>query len=1039
MVASHQAWSYLADDPLRSPPGIRDVAGLLAWLELGADPAAAILAAGDGAVLVHALAAPAIRPALHWTWLDPPLPIGAGGASASLALVLATSLEDLATALRMAARIRATFAVPGALADARSCTTRAALLRALAPIEERAGESSLTGDEVLAILRTRETGLTPAEAAVRLDNLGPNRLERVRRRPLALRLLDQLMSLFALLLWGAGVLAMVAGMPQLGWTIFAVVLLNGAFGFFQEYRAERALEAIERLLPHELPAVRGGADVRVPVERLVPGDVVRLAEGDQVPADGQVIASDLLRLEQSSLTGEPHPVFKTPAGAPRVTHAPPEERPEHVFAGTGIVSGSGVMVVFATGMATRIGGIARLTQSVGDKPSPLVREVARVTRVVTLVAIALGAGSFALSLALQRLEPREGFLFGLGMIVANVPEGLLPVLTLALALGAQRMARRRSIVKRLSSVETLGAVSVICTDKTGTLTENRMALRHVWSDGRSREFDEAGGDPGVCALLECAALASVATADRGDPTECALVIAAQSTGLDVEAVRAAQPVVTPLPFDSFRRRMTLVRRAPEGLRACVKGAPRGLLERCDTVRVHGAAIPLCDEDRAAFLEAHDRAAAEGHRMLAVAERRLDACPVHPDPREIEAGLTLLGFVALWDPPRADVREAVALCRRAGIRVVMVTGDDGLTARAIAARIALPTRRIVLGEEVARLSAGTLRDLAMTPGVLFARMSPEHKLAVVGAIRTSGAVVAVTGDGVNDAPALKAADIGVAMGRRGSEVAKEAAEMVITDDHFASIVAAVREGRSIYSNIGRFMRYVLASNTPEFVPFLAFVFLRIPLPLTVMQILLVDLGTDVLPALALGAESPEPGVMDAPPRRRSERLLSARRLALAYGFLGLAEAALCMLGFFWIYWLAGWRPGLPMDAGGGLYARATTMTFAGIVAAQVGNVFACRTEHESVFRVGLLGNRLVLWGIAVEIALLLALVLTPPLASFFGFAPLSPREWLPLLAYPPLILGLDEARKLAVRRWTRRMGFRRSAARGTAGVKRGGGT
>ena len=464
------------------------------------------------------------------------------------------------------------------------------------------------------------------------------------------------------------------------------------------------------------------------------------------------------------------------------------------------------------------------------------------------------------------------------------------------------------------------------------------------------------------------------------------------------------------PFDSFRKRMTLVRAFGPTPVACVKGAPRETLALCATIRVGDDVVPLTNALRDAFMREHDRLAGEGLRLLAVARRPIPSAVAPSSEHEVECSLTLLGFVALWDPPRPEVPEAVTLCGRAGIRIVMLTGDYGLTGQAIGRRIGLIVDKVVNGQEVERLDAESLGRLAREPGILFARMSPVNKLAVVQALKAGGDVVAVTGDGVNDAPALRVADIGVAMGRRGTEVAREAAEMVLADDNFATIVTAVREGRAIYANMGKFVRYIFASNVPELVPFLAFVLLGVPLPLTVMQILAVDLGTDLVPALGLGSEPPEPGVMDRPPRPRDERLLSAGRLLHAYAFLGVIEAVLALGAFFWVYWLAGWRPGLPMAAAGDLYQRATTMTLAGIVAAQVGNVFACRTERASVFRVGLLRNRLVLVGIVVEVAVLLALIFMPPLRHLFGLAPLSLTEWAPLLAFPGIVLGLEEGRK-----------------------------
>jgi calcium-translocating P-type ATPase len=643
-----------------------------------------------------------------------------------------------------------------------------------------------------------------------------------------------------------------------------------------------------------------------------------------------------------------------------------------------------------------------------------------VTRIVTALALSFGLGFFVLGVATDLLAVGDGFVFALGVIVANVPEGLLPTLTLALALGVQRMARARSLVRRLSAVETLGATTVVCTDKTGTLTEGRMALRALWTSGRLLGAEEVGpaASPEAREVLETAVLASRAMIGRGDPTEVAIVAAAAAAGLDAEKLRREHALRAAYPFDSFRKRMTLVHVADGGLLACVKGAPRETLALCERLRWAGRTIALTDDLRRRLLEDHDRLAGEGLRLLAVASRTLPPALVGASQAQVERDLVLLGLLALWDPPRPEVEGAVALCRRAGIRVTMITGDYGITARAIARRIGLPVTKVVTGEEVERMPREALAGLAREPGVLFARTSPAHKLAIVEALRARGEVVTVTGDGVNDAPALKAAAIGVAMGGRGTDVAKEAAEMVVTDDNFASIVTAIRQGRAIYANMGKFVTYIFASNVPELVPFLAFVFFRIPLPLTVMQILAVDLGTDLVPALALGAEPPEPGVMDRPPRARTERLLDGRRLLHAYGFLGVLEAALALGAFFWTYWLAGWRPGAALAAGGDLYRRATTMTLGGIVAAQIGNVVACRTDRESVFCVGLLSNPLVFVGIVAELLIFAGLVLVPPLAHVFGLAPLAFAEWGVLLLFPLVLLGAEEARK-GVIRWTSR--------------------
>jgi calcium-translocating P-type ATPase len=1028
---------FLTGDPVRLGPEVRALEDLVAALGLDGSTRFGLLPLANEVILLHALTEETGHLALRWVHLAHAPTLAEGTTPASAVIVLTAPVTESARALRLVAPLRACVRDPALLREAQAADTREDLVRLLGTADP-AANVPLSGPEILQLLGSSPGGLSTNDATRRRQTCGENRLERLRRRPLALRLLEQFWTFFAVLLWAGGGLAFLARMPELGSAIFAVIIVNGIGSFLQEYRAERAVEALQHLLPHEITGLRDGHEARLPVTALVPGDVVRLAEGDQIPADGHVLEAAGLRVDQSLLTGEPQAVFKLPAsGAERLSPRglPLPERQELVFAGTAVVAGAATMIVSGTGMATEIGGIAHLTQAVVEEPSPLQREMARVTRVVTVLALAFGVGFFILGAATGALSVAEGFLFALGVIVANVPEGLLPTLTLALALGVQHMARQRSLVKRLSAVETLGAATVICTDKTGTLTQNRMAARFAWVGGGTRPLaEDAGTTPQeVRELLEVATLASQATAERGDPTELAIVRAAAAVGVDAKALRRGRALLAPYPFDSFRKRMTLVRATDAQAVAYVKGAPRETLALCDTVRWSGNVVALTDERRRAILVEHDRLATDGFRLLAVAVRTLPADAVHAPVAVVESGLTFLGFVALWDPPRPEVADAVTTCRRAGIRILMITGDYGLTARAIARQVGLPVAKVVTGEELDRLSPEALRGLVGEEGILFARTSPAHKLAIVSELRALGEVVAVTGDGVNDAPALKAADIGVAMGGRGSDVAKEAAVMVVTDDNFASIVGAIRQGRAVYANMGKFVTYIFASNVPELVPFLAFVFLRIPLPLTVMQILAVDLGTDLVPALALGAEPPEPGVMDHPPRRRNQRLLDPARLLHAYGFLGVAEAALSLLAFFWTYWLAGWRPGLPMAGSGDLYRRATTMTLAGIVACQVGNVFACRTARESVFRVGLLRNRLILLGIGAELGILLALILVPPLRAVFGLAPLTVREWWVLLLFPVVMLLLEEARKGLLRSVAHRRALVRETRAGpTAG-------
>lgn len=910
---------------------------------------------------------------------------------------------------------------------------------------------ALAPAEVYAALRTRPQGLTQAEARARLQDCGRNTICAVEATPRLRKLLAHFTHLMALLLWGGGLLGFLAHMPQLGIAIWLVILINGAFSVWQEYQAERAMAALQRLLPTYARVVRDGQEQRLLAEELVPGDVMLLAEGEHISADGRLVDAADLRVDQSTLSGEAHPVRKTAeavlrAGLTRV------ELPNLVFAGTSVAAGTGTAVVCATGMASEFGTIARLTQTVDDALSPLQRELVHTTKIVTLIAVSVGFLFFALAVVLAGVTPADSAMFALGMIVAFVPEGLLPTVTLALAMGAQRMARRQALVKRLSAVETLGCTTVICTDKTGTLTQNAMTVCELWLVGRQLtvtgvgyapegQFLEQGQplalpvDAEVRQLLLAAALCNDARVlppnsvtpqwtILGDPTEAALRVAAMKAGLDLDSAAQQQPRLRELPFDARRKRMTTIHQpvgTPHAVPiAYVKGAPKEVLALCTHHLQHGQVCPLDHTQRAQVIAANDAAARRGLRVLAVAQRTLPASVVTAPPETIEQELTLLGLIAMLDPPRPEVAAAVETCHRAGIRIIMITGDYGLTAESIARRIGIirgPQPRLLTGAEVAAMD-DTALQAALQDEVLCARMTPEQKLRVVSALRALGHVVAVTGDGVNDAPALKQADIGVAMGRAGTDVAKAAADMILADDNFASIVHAVEEGRTVYANIRKFVTYIFTSNTPEAVPFVLFVLSggRLPLALTLMQILAIDLGTDLVPALALGAEPPEPGVMERPPRRLTEHVITRALLLRAYVWLGTVQSLAALAAFYFIYWTHGyWGQWLDLPASGPLYRTATAMTLAAVVATQIGNLFAQRTESLSVCRIRWSRNRLVWVGIATEVGLLAALLYVPVLQRLFDTAPLTMQHWLVLCAWVPLLLLVDEGRKALARR------------------------
>jgi sodium/potassium-transporting ATPase subunit alpha len=828
----------------------------------------------------------------------------------------------------------------------------------------------LTVDEALAGLRTARDGLAAREAERRAAEYGPNQVEETKREPAALRLARQFTHFFALILWIAAGLAFFAeafepgqGMATLGAAIVGVIAVNGGFAFWQEARAERTVAALRSLLPNEVTVFRDGAALRLPAEGLVPGDVILVQQGDNIPADCRVIETLGLRVNIATVTGESLPM---PRGADADAGAQGNAmRARNVLlAGTSVVSGEARAVVYATGMRTEFGRIARLTQAAHVPLSPLQKEIARISRIVAVLATVLGVTFFVIGQFLG-LGFWANLLFAIGIIVANVPEGLLPTVTLALAMATQRMAKRRALIRHLPAAETLGAATVIVTDKTGTLTENRMRATLGWFAGRlhalrpldaeaarrQREFFEVA--------LHCHSLQRVNHNGRarllGDPTEAALLEMAE----DALDGAPASGKTDEIPFDAERRRMSTVHATARGRLLYCKGAPEAVLPLCVDVQTAEGMVPLDGELRARLEKAMDEMAARGLRILALAWRELPP----ESPRETwEERLVLAGLVGLEDPPRAEVPEAIARCRSAGIRVIMATGDHPHTAKAVARTIGLAqggAPAVVIGENVGRMTEAQLQLALDAPEILFARVSADQKLRIVTALQRKGHVVAVTGDGVNDAPALRAADIGIAMGVVGTDVAREAADMVLLDDNFASIVAAVEEGRAVFDNIRKFLAYILTSNIPEAVPYLAFVLARIPLPLTIVQILAVDLGTDMLPALALGAEAPAPDIMRRPPRPRSERLLNAALLVRAYLWLGMLEACAALAAYFFVLDAGGWRYGEALAAHEPLSLQATTACLAAIVLMQVVNVFLCRDPVRPAFSFGLAANPLIL--------------------------------------------------------------------------------
>ena len=847
-------------------------------------------------------------------------------------------------------------------------------------------------------LGSSRAGLREREATRRLELYGPNVLPAGRGTPWFVELGTQFTHPLALLLWLAAGLSVVSGSRTLGWAILGVIGVNALVAFAQERQAARAVEALAGYLPPTARVLRDSVTRTVPIAEVVRGDVLRLAEGDRVCADARLL-DGALELDMSALTGESVPVTRA-AGLPDV-EARLLDAPSAVFSGTACTSGEATAVVFATGTHTELGRIAALAQRGGGEESPLQRQVRRTAWLIAAVAIGIGLLFLPLGL-FAGLSLRDAAVFAVGLLVANVPEGLLPTITLALAVGVRVLARAGALVKRLSAVETLGSTTVICTDKTGTITQNTMAVERLWAAGREFGCTE---DASVAAALAAVMADCNLLTGNQDPMEQALLGFAAHVG-----VRPGERVAT-YRFDNRRKRMSVVARRGASSVVSVKGAPESVLPLCTTWWFGGeVTTAFTAADRRRVEAAVDSFAQRGLRVLALAERR-DAAPTNA--QDAEAQLCLLGLVALLDPPRPEVADAVTACHRAGIRIIVVTGDHARTAAEIARQVGIRADRVISGPDVDAMTDAAL-DAALdsTGDLVFARSTPEGKLRIAEALRHRGDVVAMTGDGVNDAPALRRADIGVAMGRSGTDVAREAATMVLTDDDFATIVTAVREGRRVWENLRKFVLYIFAHAVPEVVPFAVFALSAgaVPLPLTVLQILAIDLGTETLPALALGREEAEPDVMDRAPRTRGAHLITRRLLGRAWLLMGSVSAALALGLYFLVLARAGWHPGAPVGHGQALhhaYLQATSVTFLAIVACQVGTAFAARAERAALRTIGLTGNRLLLAGIAFELVFAAGVVLLPPLQRVFSTAA-PPVYTVPLLLVCPLLVwGADE--------------------------------
>ena len=860
--------------------------------------------------------------------------------------------------------------------------------------------------ETLSLLKTSREGLSQSEVDRRLVEYGRNELvEKGKVSPFRLWL-EQFKDFLIIILLAAVVLSAILGETIDAIVIFVIILFATTLGFLQEFRAEKAMEALKRMAAPTAHALRDGTEQDVPAAELVPGDVVVLKTGDKIPADSRIIEAVNLKAEEAPLTGESVAVEKIDKPVPADSSI--GDRRNMAFMGTAAVYGRGVAVVVATGMKTEFGKIATMLQEVKQEATPLQKNLDKMGKMIAYAALALTAVLAGLGI-FRGHEVLEMLIWGVSLAVAAVPEALPAVVTISLALGVQRMVKRHALVRRLPSVETLGSTTVICSDKTGTLTQDQMTVRRIYADGKLIEVGGVGYEPRgefsvqgavmkplesptLTTLLRIGALASDTTLQqeegawriKGDPTEGALVVIAAKAGMSQKDMVADSPRIGEIPFSSETKRMTTVHRTPQGKLAYAKGAPEVILGSCMYVLIDGKQVALDDKRREEIVANAQAMASDALRVLGLSYKPL----AHDTPvnENIEKEMVFVGLVGMIDPPREEVKEAVRICDAAGIKTVMITGDHKLTAMAIARELNIMKEGIALtGAELDRLNDSEFEEVVEKVEV-YARVSPAHKLRVVEALNKQGHIVAMTGDGVNDAPALKKADIGIAMGITGTDVTKEAADMVLTDDNFASIVAAVEEGRGIFGNIKKYLVYLLSANLGEIL-LMAVAILAGPLigleagviPLIAVQILYVNLATDGLPAIALSIDPPDKDIMKAKPRRRGETIFN-KEVIIYLTLAGVWTGAVTLGMFIWAT-----HSGRP-------FSEAQSMTFVTLILVEFFNAFNCRSFDHSLFKIGIFSNKWLILAILWELVLLNVIIYVPALQEPFNTHSLTLEDW-----------------------------------------------
>ena len=866
-------------------------------------------------------------------------------------------------------------------------------------------------DEVMQKLGSSAQGLSADEVRTRLLEHGPNELTETARKSVLMMFLDQFKDFMILVLIAAAAISGIIGDASDTIAIIVIVVLNAVIGFVQEYRAEKAMQLLMKMSAHSALVIRDGNPVTIPATQLVPGDVVILETGRIIPADMRLIEAARLKVEEATLTGESLPVEKHVEPLPD-EHLPLGDRKNMAYKGTVVTYGRGTGVVTATGMGTELGKIATLLQNGEEVRTPLQKRLATFNRKLALAVLAICVVIFTVGV-LRGEPPLLMLLTAISLAVAAIPEALPAVITISLALGAKKMVAQNALIRKLPAVETLGSVTYVCSDKTGTLTLNKMTVEEVYTDGMLLSADkvEPGSNPELFTAL---ALSNDANSDAsgtmlGDPTEIALYAVAKLYGFDKKILEQDFPRIAEIPFDSDRKCMTTFHSIPAdspfktvGEGSCVsftKGAIDALLDKAASLVTVAGAAPI---DAGELEKVNERMAADGLRVLGIAMRAWESLPTDMSPEHVETGLTILGLVGMMDPPREEAREAVRLCRSAGIRPVMITGDHPLTARSIATRLGIledGDEGVMVGRELEQLSDEEFAKRVESIRV-YARVAPEQKLKIIRALQDRGQFVAMTGDGVNDAPALKRADIGVAMGITGTDVSKEAAAMILLDDNFATIVKAVKEGRRIFDNIRKFIKYTMTSNSGEIWTIALAPLLGLPIPLLPIHILWINLVTDGLPGLALAAETSEKGIMERPPRHPTESIF-AQGLGVHIIWVGLLMGAVSLLTQNWF-----------LKTGQDHWQ---TMVFTVLCLSQMGHVLAIRSERESLFSQGILSNKPLAGAFMLTFMLQMATIYVPQLNIIFKTTPLTFGQLAVTLALSTVVFLAVELEKLVKRR------------------------